>query len=667
LVDRLTPDPAERRSGVRREPSEDRLAAADPEREKEAMLPSDWRHLVLALFLAITFNCGLAGQLPPPPAMICFLLAMCGILSLRSARLAELAAHGAGRYVPVILAVLVPMCAFSAGTVLWATNGLLAVGEVIATTVAVSTVAAAHFRRHAALILVIQMAVWAPVVLVGLPVAGAAWFAIGGIAAVFVARAQARVDSERAQHRQARERAQTRARDILADYEETGQGWFWETDRRSQLTYISGPVAKLLKQSQEALIGQPLTTLFNLDRGEEGERTLLFHLSARSAFQELAVRAASSTADRWWSISGRPVYDQFDNFVGFRGSGTDLTEKRRSQEQASRLAHYDSLTGLANRLQMSQLLEKILSARQQMNRCCAVMLLDLDRFKQVNDTMGHPAGDALLKQVAQRIEGVVGKLGRVGRLGGDEFQVIVPQRLNRTRLGNLALDIISAISQPYAVEGHSIVIGASIGIAIAPDDGATNDQLIRNADLALYAAKDAGRGRFHFYAENLHAVAEARAEVEKDLRKAIVEGELQFRPRANASPGSRPCCGGTIPKKAGFRPTSSSRLRKTAGLSRRSASGPCALHVTLSQPGRRKCAAPSMCLRCSSPTRNCRRSSPARLRRPGSTPLGSNSRSPKACSSTMTRGPRRCSRRSNASGCGWRSTTSGRVIPRSAT
>ncbi|MXP40913.1 EAL domain-containing protein [Altererythrobacter soli] len=518
----------ERRRGSRRNTSEDRLPPADCEAEQPTMLPSGWRNLVLALFLAIALNCGLAGQLPPPPAMICFLLAMCGILSLRMARLAELSAEGASRYVPVLLAVLVPMGAFSAGTVLWATNGLLATGEVIATMVAVSTVAAAHFRKHAALILVIQLAAWAPVVVFGLPVAGAAWFAIGGIAAVFVAREQARADSERTQQRQARERAQTRARDILADYEETGQGWFWETDRRSQLTYVSGPVAKLLGQTQDALIGQPLTALFNLDRGEEGERTLLFHLSARSAFQELAVRAASRPGERWWSISGRPVYDQYDNFVGFRGSGTDLTEKRRSQEQASRLAHYDSLTGLANRLQMSQLLEKILSARQQMNRCCAVMLLDLDRFKQVNDTMGHPAGDALLKQVAQRIERVVGKLGRVGRLGGDEFQVIVPQRLDRARLGNLALDIINAVSQPYAVEGHSIVIGASVGIAIAPDDGATNDQLIRNADLALYAAKDAGRGRFHFYAENLHAVAEARAEVEKDLRKAIVQGELQL-------------------------------------------------------------------------------------------------------------------------------------------
>jgi diguanylate cyclase (GGDEF)-like protein/PAS domain S-box-containing protein len=521
-------EPPERRGAARRNPAEDRMAVVDPLHEQETMLPSSWRYLVLALSLAIAVNCALAGQLPPPVAMSCFLLAMCGTLSLRPARSAELAAEGSRRYLPVVLAVLVPMASFGSGMVLWATSGGLAPEEAIATIVAVSTVAVAHFRRHAALIFAIQMAVWAPVTLLGAAAAGVVSLAAGAVAAVLVAREQSRLDYRRAKHRQARDRAQTRARDILADYEETGQGWFWETDRRSQLTYVSAPVAKLLGESQDALIGRPLTSLFDLGRGDEGERTLLFHLSARSAFQELAVRAASGTDERWWSVSGRPVHDQFDNFVGFRGSGTDLTEKRRSQEQASRLAHYDSLTGLANRLQMSQLLEKILSARRQMNRCCAVLLLDLDRFKHVNDTMGHPTGDALLKQVAQRLERTVGKLGRVGRLGGDEFQIIVPERLDRAPLAELAQGIIHSVSQPYAVEGHSIVIGASIGIAVAPDDGTTNDQLIRNADLALYAAKDGGRARFHFYAEDLHAAAEARVEVEKDLREAIVQGDLQL-------------------------------------------------------------------------------------------------------------------------------------------
>jgi hypothetical protein len=175
------------------------MAAAALAGEKETMLPSTWRYLVLALSLAIAVNWGLARQPPPPAAMVCFLLAMCGILSLRSARRAELAAYGARRYLPVVLAVLVPMAAFGAGLVLWATDGALAREEVIATIVAVSTVAVAHFRRHAALIFAIQMAVWAPVILFGSPVIGLVSLAIGAVAAVLMAREQSRLDP-RARH-----------------------------------------------------------------------------------------------------------------------------------------------------------------------------------------------------------------------------------------------------------------------------------------------------------------------------------------------------------------------------------------------------------------------------------------------------------------------------------
>jgi diguanylate cyclase (GGDEF)-like protein len=221
-------------------------------------------------------------------------------------------------------------------------------------------------------------------------------------------------------------------------------------------------VAQILGRSVEELIGRPFPELFNLaDQAGEGERTLAFHLSARSSFTELAVRAATDLEERWWQINGRPTYDTFNNFQGFRGSGTDLTEKRRSAEHASRLAQFDSLTGLSNRLRMSQTLEKILVAPQVQHRACAVFLLDLDRFKQVNDTLGHPAGDALLKQVAQRLEGVIGNVGRVGRLGGDEFQVIMPGKIERDHLAYLANQVIEQLSAPYAIDGNRVMIGAS--------------------------------------------------------------------------------------------------------------------------------------------------------------------------------------------------------------
>jgi diguanylate cyclase (GGDEF)-like protein/PAS domain S-box-containing protein len=313
----------------------------------------------------------------------------------------------------------------------------------------------------------------------------------------------------------------------MRDYEDTGQGWFWETDRRGQITYLSASVGRLLGRDQDQSSGRPFVELFDLTNdNREGERTLNFHLSARSAFTELAVRANCASEERWWSINGRPIFDEFQNFCGFRGSGTDLTEKRKSDEQATRLARFDSLTGLANRFQMSQSLEKVLNAPLEMHRECGVMLLDLDRFKNVNDTLGHPAGDALLKQVAQRLAKAVGKCGQVGRRGGDEFEVIVPGRVDRQALAALGNDIIAALSQSYTIEGNRVVIGASVGIAVAPDDGQASDELIRNADLALYAAKDAGRGRLHFFAADLHAKAEEKNRLEQDLRDAIAFGGL---------------------------------------------------------------------------------------------------------------------------------------------
>jgi diguanylate cyclase (GGDEF)-like protein/PAS domain S-box-containing protein len=515
---------------ARRSPTEDRLSfPAGLGVERFALLPRQFRHLIGVLIGAVAFNVVLLKELPPPVPGAVVALAICAVASLPLLRPLEREPRGWGwRSLALAVAILAPLFVFGLGVVLWHARGGLPSNAVIGVLLAVGTVTSAHLRRQAGMVVAAQMALWSPAMYLIGPAQGGALLAAGIAATVVAVREQRRLDSIELERSLARDRAQTRARDILADYEETGQGWFWETDRRSQLTYISAPVAELLGRTQDSLIGRSLTQLFDLKLGQEGERTLMFHLSARSAFQELPVRAALAGEERWWSVSGRPIYDQFDNFVGFRGSGTDLTEKRRSQEKVSRLANYDSLTGLANRLQMSQLLEKILAAPQEMNRSCAVMLLDLDRFKHVNDTRGHPVGDALLRQVAQRLERTVGKSGRVGRLGGDEFQVIVPNRRDRSRVAQLAHDIIHSLSQPYSIDGHAIVIGASVGVALAPDDGTTSEELIRNSDLALYAAKDGGRGRHHFYAADLHAAAHARAELEKELRLAIVQGDLML-------------------------------------------------------------------------------------------------------------------------------------------
>ncbi|MFC3785578.1 diguanylate cyclase (GGDEF)-like protein/PAS domain S-box-containing protein [Sphingopyxis italica] len=316
---------------------------------------------------------------------------------------------------------------------------------------------------------------------------------------------------------------------LLRNYEDSGQGWFWSTDAEGRLTYITDSVARLMGRTGRALHGTAFTDLFlPADSQGERQRTLPFLLTKQSKFHELPLRSAFEGDDRWWAISGRPQFDGAGKFAGYRGSGADVTEQRRSAEDASRLALYDSLTGLANRFNISKKLDGTLAAFAQQQRACAIMLIDLDRFKQVNDTLGHPAGDALLKQVAQRLLKIVGDREMVSRLGGDEFQIILPDVEDRGKLGDMATDIIASLSQPYSVEGSRCIIGASVGVAIAPFDGRGSDDLVRNADLALYAAKGNGRGRFSFYSSDLHQAAEQRRVLEEDLRDALARGEMEL-------------------------------------------------------------------------------------------------------------------------------------------
>jgi diguanylate cyclase (GGDEF)-like protein/PAS domain S-box-containing protein len=314
---------------------------------------------------------------------------------------------------------------------------------------------------------------------------------------------------------------------LLQNYEETRQGWFWSTNAAGQITYLTDSIAEIFGQQPAELIGTSFVDLFARTNGDDDhQRTLPFMLVKQSKFDYFAVCAARPGEERWWSISGQPQFDQNKNFTGYRGSGVDITAQRRSNDDTSRMATYDSLTGLLNRYQMSKKLETTLSAFKAQQRPCAVLLIDLDRFKQVNDTLGHPAGDALLKQVAERLLTVVGNKEKVCRLGGDEFQVMLPDTEDRGTLGDMAAEIIRSLSQPYSVEGSRCIIGASVGIAISPFDGFTSEELIRNADLALYAAKGNGRGRFRFYSSELHQAAEDRRILEDDLRDALQNGQM---------------------------------------------------------------------------------------------------------------------------------------------
>jgi diguanylate cyclase (GGDEF)-like protein/PAS domain S-box-containing protein len=315
---------------------------------------------------------------------------------------------------------------------------------------------------------------------------------------------------------------------LLREFEESQRGWFWETDARGLISYISPEIAAVLGLAAGELVGTPMTRLVQHGSAGEGERTLGFHLSTRLAFSEIAVRAAAGNDVRWWSLSGRPAFDEYGGFLGFRGSGTDLTEMRRSEAEVKRLASYDPLTGLPNRILMRRTLEESLRDVAGRPKQAALFMLDLDRFKMVNDTLGHPVGDGLLRQVAERMQRIVQTDGQVGRLGGDEFNVVLPGLVERSRLEHLAGAIIEGVSKPYQIDGAHVSIGASIGIAIAPEDGASADALVRNADLALYAAKADGKGVHRFYRPEMHASAKERRLLEMDLRGVMSDSGLHL-------------------------------------------------------------------------------------------------------------------------------------------
>ena len=331
----------------------------------------------------------------------------------------------------------------------------------------------------------------------------------------------------------------SRAENLLHEFESSGKGWFWETTRDGTLSYISGSVAQALGREPADLLDRPFTDLIsteNEDGAATSERTLGFYLSSHVAFQDLIVRAKIKN-EIWWSITGRPVHNELGHFFGFRGFASDLTKVRQSEVELDRLARQDSLTGLANREMLRRALDDALLGAVRRKHRCSVFLLDLDRFKAVNDTLGHPAGDTLLRLVSLRLRDVIGDAGQVGRLGGDEFEVVLPSTSNKEDLSKLAQGIIDSLSRPYTINGTAVSIGASVGIVTSDYDDRTSDDLMRDADLALYAAKAAGKGCFRFFEPEMHDAARQRQLMESDLRVALEKDQLRlvYQPCVDAS------------------------------------------------------------------------------------------------------------------------------------
>ena len=332
---------------------------------------------------------------------------------------------------------------------------------------------------------------------------------------------------------------------LLREFEDGGADWLWETDAARRVVRANARFAHACGLDRLAINGMPFLQVLAGPGWESGQfapglRMLADKLKAREAFRDLRLPVIVNGEQRWWEIAASPRHDEHGAFCGFRGVGSDVTEQRASADKINRMARYDTLTGLPNRLLLNETLVRAMAEADKWGNRCGFMMLDLDRFKAVNDTLGHPVGDRLLQRVAERLAQLMGKHEMCGRLGGDEFAVVVRDATDTEAVEALAHRVIDTLSRPYEVDGHTLHVGASVGVAIGPRDGRTAEMLIRSADLALYRSKDAGGGVFHAYEPQLHAQAEERRVLEMALRTALEKGEmhLAYQPVVDAGSGS---------------------------------------------------------------------------------------------------------------------------------
>ncbi|TPG13233.1 putative bifunctional diguanylate cyclase/phosphodiesterase [Sphingomonas oligophenolica] len=331
---------------------------------------------------------------------------------------------------------------------------------------------------------------------------------------------------------------------LLREFEDNGADWLWETDASRRVMRASPRFAYACGIDPVTIEGMPFLQVLAGPTWESGNfsaglRNLANKLKSRESFRDLRLPVMVGEEERWWELAASPRFDESGGFCGFRGVGSDVTEQRASADKINRMARYDTLTGLPNRLMVNETLARAMADAEKWSGRCGFMMIDLDRFKAVNDTLGHPIGDRLLSRVSERLAQLMDDNAMCGRLGGDEFAIVVRDASDPRALERLAHSIIEALSRPYEVDAHTLHVGASVGLAVGPRDGRTAEMLIRSADLALYRAKDAGRGVFHAYEPALHVQAEERRVLEVALRGALEKGEmhLNYQPVVDAGTG----------------------------------------------------------------------------------------------------------------------------------
>ena len=308
----------------------------------------------------------------------------------------------------------------------------------------------------------------------------------------------------------------------------------------------------LVNQAFEEMIGVPATkllrrTAFDIHKLEDATRIdradrQTLDSNEGTTFNE--TRVETRTRGQRIHVSRRIVMRGIDGKAKYIiGVIEDVTERRQAEQRIAYLAHHDALTGLANRMALVERIEEALARQRRRVEPFGVLLLDLDRFKYVNDTFGHPAGDALLREVAIRLRGVLRETDVLARLGGDEFAIIQSSESDqRTAAGALASRIVDVFGKPFIVDAGEVTVGTSIGIVLAPEHAITSENLLKMADLALYQAKATGRNGYRFYESEMGEIASARHAVEADLRRAIEQDELELHYQPIVDAKSRKIC-----------------------------------------------------------------------------------------------------------------------------
>jgi len=309
--------------------------------------------------------------------------------------------------------------------------------------------------------------------------------------------------------------------------------WYWEMDRELRFTYVSDGIKRVRGVEPSSLIGLRRWELEPLATDEKMARHRAV-MEAHLSFSDFVYpRPNPDGRIAYISHSGEPVFDQSGTFTGYRGVARDVTARVRGDQELMRLAHYDALTGLPNRTLLQDRLKHAITRANRNETLIAVMCLDLDNFKEINDSVGHAAGDQVLKEVARRLQACLRAGDTVARPGGDEFTILLEGIHSVDELSLLAQRLLDTIAEPVNVGGRELYFSTSIGITVYPLDDHDAETLLKNADLAMYHAKQEGRHNYQFFAHEMGARTERRADLQTRLRRALEREEfvLHYQPQ----------------------------------------------------------------------------------------------------------------------------------------